>query len=199
MKDEGKNRRSAWPGSWGAWLILGSFFLGLFFPLAVRADTPKIGDILVTVKDGQLLVYAKVTDCFTKDMEAAILAGVPTTFTFYLHLFQERSFWWDEKIADVAVKHTVKYDSVKKVYHVSADEGPEIAQFQDFESAKNAMAELNGIPIGHPRDLRKDRPAYVTIKAKLDKVRLPLHLEYVFFFVSLWDFETGWHKKAVAF
>jgi hypothetical protein len=37
------------------------------------------------------------------------------------------------------------------------------------------------------------------IKAKLDKVRLPLYMEYVFFFVSLWDFETDWYRQEVAF
>jgi hypothetical protein len=37
------------------------------------------------------------------------------------------------------------------------------------------------------------------IKAKLDKVRLPLGMEYVFFFVSLWDFETDWYKQRFMF
>ena len=30
------------------------------------------------------------------------------------------------------------------------------------------------------------------VKAELEKVRLPLYLHYVLFFVSLWDFETDW-------
>lgn len=29
--------------------------------------------------------------------------------------------------------------------------------------------------------------------AELNKIRLPFHLHYVFFFLSLWDFETDWH------
>jgi len=29
--------------------------------------------------------------------------------------------------------------------------------------------------------------------AELDKIRLPLYLHYVFFFLSLWDFETDWY------
>jgi len=31
------------------------------------------------------------------------------------------------------------------------------------------------------------------VKAELEKVRLPLYLHYVLFFVSLWDFETDWY------
>ncbi len=36
---------------------------------------------------------------------------------------------------------------------------------------------------------------YLKMKVKIDKVRLPLYMEYVFFFVSFWDFETAWYKK----
>jgi hypothetical protein len=43
--------------------------------------------------------------------------------------------------------------------------------------------------------LKPGAPAYFQIKAELDPVRLPLHLEYLFFFVSLWDFETDWHHE----
>jgi len=40
---------------------------------------------------------------------------------------------------------------------------------------------------------------YVRMKAKLDKVQLPLKLEYLLFFVSLWDFETAWYHYPVNF
>jgi hypothetical protein len=57
------------------------------------------------------------------------------------------------------------------------------------------MTELNGVVVAPVRQLQKNRPAYIMIKAKLDKVRLPLGMEYAFFFVSLWDFETDWYKQ----
>jgi len=41
--------------------------------------------------------------------------------------------------------------------------------------------------------LKSGIPIYLRIKAALDPVRLPLHSEYLFFFVSLWDFKTDWH------
>ena len=57
------------------------------------------------------------------------------------------------------------------------------------------MADLNGVPIAQLKTLKRNEYYYVRIKAKLDKVRLPLRLEYVFFFVSLWDFETDWYRE----
>jgi hypothetical protein len=40
---------------------------------------------------------------------------------------------------------------------------------------------------------------YLKMRVKIDKVRLPLHMEYVFFFVSFWDFETAWYKQSFSY
>jgi hypothetical protein len=37
----------------------------------------------------------------------------------------------------------------------------------------------------------------LAVKAKLDPVKLPLRLECILFFVSLWDFETDWCHRTV--
>jgi hypothetical protein len=132
-------------------------------------------------------------------MESAIMAGVPTTFTFLLDLYQERPRWIDEKISSVIVKQTIKYDNVKKVFYISSMEGYRQSEFQDFEAAKKAMSELNGIVVASLKDLQKNNSYYLMVKAKLDKIRLPLHMEYVLFFVSLWDFETDWYRQRIGY
>lgn len=67
--------------------------------------------------------------------------------------------------------------------------------FSDFESAQKAMSDFNGIVAVPMSSLKKGKNYYTIIKIKMDKVRLPLHMEYVFFFVSLWDFETSWYRQ----
>ena len=172
--------------------------LSAWIPPRASGQEAQIKDILITTRGYQVLVYARVTNCFTKDMEAAIMAGVPTTFTFLLNLYQQRSGWPDKKISDSVITRTVKYDSVKKTFYVSSSLDRDPVLFQDLESAKRAMSEFNG-SIALPSDLRKDRPHYVMMMAKMDKIRLPLYMEYVFFFVSLWDFETAWYRQPVVF
>ena len=169
----------------------------LVFPLSSYGRGARIADIVVTNSSDKVIVYAKVVNCFTKRMESAILAGVPTTFTFLLDLYQERENWFDEKISSVVVKQTIKYDNVKKVYYIASIEGEKHSEFHEFDGAKKAMSELNGIPVASTKDLHKDKPYYVKIKAKLDKIRLPMNMEYVLFFVSLWDFETDWYRQSV--
>ena len=174
-------------------------YLFLVFPLSSYSRDAKIADIVVTSNDNSVTVYAKVTNCFTRKMESAILSGVPTTFTFLIDLYQEKANWFDEKMSGVIVKQTIKYDNVKKVFYVSSAGGQKQTEFQEFDEAKKAMSELNGIAMSSVLDLRNEKSYYVLVKAKLDEIRLPLHMEYVLFFVSLWDFETDWYRQKVVF
>lgn len=172
--------------------------VGIFFlvSVGVHAHEAKISDFVITSGKRDVLVYFKVGDCFTRKMEEAILAGIPTTFTFLMELFQERSWWFDLKVVSGETRHTIKYDTVKKVFHVTFNgDGRGPLEFTDFSSAKRAMEEVNAAAIAPLNQMEKEGRYYVKVKAKLDKVRLPLHMEYVFFFVSLWDFETDWYRQ----
>ncbi len=168
------------------------YSLSVPFQLQAREATISC---FVTNDATHVLVYARLTNSFTKDMEAAILAGVPTTFTFLIDLYQERRYWVDKKIAGLTVRRTIKYDIVKKLFSVSSEGEKEAITFSDYESAKRAMAELNGFPVVPVKSLQRNEFYAVQIKAKLEKVRLPLNMEYIFFFVSLWDFETDWYRE----
>ncbi|NPU83404.1 MAG: DUF4390 domain-containing protein [Syntrophaceae bacterium] len=163
--------------------------------LATAAATakPLIRDILVTTKGEQVLLYGKISDGFTPDMSAAVMAGFPVQFTFYAGIYQERSFWFDRRISDIEINRTLKYDNLKKTFQVSSDGGSEPAVFQTLGDAKVAMSDLNGFPVASVKALSKNTEYYMKVMAKLDRVRLPLRLEYVFLFVSLWDLETPWH------
>ncbi|MFA4915904.1 MAG: DUF4390 domain-containing protein [Syntrophales bacterium] len=153
----------------------------------------KIADFMLTSSAGNIVVYARVTNCFTKDMESAILAGVPTTFTFLVNLYQKRIHWLDKNISRLVISHTIKYDSVKKNFNFSSINGQEkSAEFQDFDSAKRAMADLNGVIVSSTKNLKKNKTYYISVKAEMDKVHLPLHMD---FFISLWDFETNWYRQ----
>jgi hypothetical protein len=177
-------------------VLLVCYFFAVF-PFNSYGREAKIRDLLINRDANHILVYAMVTDCFTGKMEEAIMAGAPTMFTFMIDLYEKRSYWFDRKLAAVVMKHTLKYDTVKRTFFISSNGAAEPVGFQDFASAKQAMAELNGVAVAPVGILQKDKTYYIRMKAKLDKIRLPMHLEYVFFFVSLWDFETDWIEKTL--
>ena len=166
----------------------------LSFPSPLQAAEATLSDIIVTNTQEDLLVFFDIKGCFTREMEEAILNGIPTTFTIVIKLYRARTAWLDASIASITLEHTIKYDSLKNEFRVtrSEEDNTEIV-VKDFEAAKKAMAEIRNIRVVPLKELQERGKYQLRVKAELEKVRLPLYLHYVLFFVSLWDFETDWY------
>jgi hypothetical protein len=158
------------------------------------AQNARLEDIVVTNTRDDLLVYFSVRDCFTTQMIRAIQNGIPTTFNFFVQLFEERNYAWDKKIADLRVSHTIRYDNLKKTYFLTLDEKKgKVISVKDFEEAKKLMTEIVGLDVTKLTNLEKKRRYKVRMMAQLDRIELPFHLHSVLFFLSLWNFETDWY------
>ncbi len=173
------------------------FLLILIFPLSAFCQKATIKDIQVRRADGVWKVSFDVENCFTEKMEEAIQSGIPTTFTFYINLQQKRGWWKDRKLASVELRHTVQYYPIQKVYQIKLGEDHSALAASSLEEARKMMSRVKEFKIRSSSPFEPGVPAYFRIKAELDPVRLPLHLEYLFFFVSLWDFETDWVSQPV--
>ncbi len=178
------------------WMIGGILFLLiLIFPLPAFCQKASIKDIQVKRTNEAWKVSFDVENCFTEKMEEAIQSGIATTFTFYINLYQKRSWWKDRNLASVEFRHTVQYHPIQKAYQIKLGEDHSSQAASSLEEAKKLMSKVKELKIQSSSPLESGVPAYFRIKAELDPVRLPLHLEYLFFFVSLWDFETDWVVK----
>jgi hypothetical protein len=178
------------------WIIGGIVLLLVWlFPLSAFCQKASIKDVKVKGANSLWKVSFDVENCFTNKMEEAIQSGIRTTFTFYIRLYQKRSWWRDRKVASVEVRHTVLYHPIQKVYQVKLGEKHPPLAVSSLEEVKRLMSKVKELEIQSSSPLKPGVPAYFRIKAELDPVRLPLHLEYLFFFVSLWDFETDWHLE----
>jgi hypothetical protein len=182
------------------------FFILLFIAIGclgavtdVQAIEPTINDIIITNNKENVLLYARVVNGFKTEMESTILAGVPAVFTLHMEVYQVRSVFWDKKITSYGIKRTIKYDNLKKTFSIFTNGNETPTVFPDFESAQKAMADLSGIIVVPLQKLVRGNNYYLLMKVKIDKVRLPLHMEYVFVFVSYWDFETAWYKQRFSY
>lgn len=178
------------------WLIGGILvLLILLYPFSAFCQKAAIKDVNVKERNGAWKVTFSVENCFTEKMEEAIQSGIRTTFTFYVDLCQRRTWWKDRKMASVEFRHSVLYHPIQKVYQVKLGEDHSSLSVSSLEEAKRLMSRVKEVEIRSSSPPEPRTPAYFQIKAELDPVRLPLHLEYLFFFVSLWDFETSWHRE----
>lgn len=176
-------------------IFLFGFFSFMGLPMQAQAIEPEMTDILITNNTENVLLYARLVNGFKTEMESAILAGVPTIFTLQIEVYQVRSYVWDKKMISHEIKRIIKYDNLKKTFSIDTNGNTEPVIFPDFESAQKAMADFNGIIAAPLARLVKGNNYYLMMKVKIDKVRLPLHMEYIFFFVSFWDFETAWYRQ----
>ena len=155
------------------------------------AQDARLTDIIVTNTRDDLLVYLNVEGAFREKMKTAILSGVPATFSFFISLYQNRNFWFDKKLADLKITHTIKYNNLKKEFSVkrSWENGVPLVT-QSFAEAQKWMAEIDSLKIVPLNILEKGGHYQIRAKAELSKLTLPFYLHYVFAFVSLWYFET---------
>jgi hypothetical protein len=183
---------------WGtsALIVLSLFLIASVAAASVfhRGAEATLSDIIVTNTREDLLAFFEIKGCFTREMDEAILNGIPTTFTILVELSRARAFWVDESLSAEEIEHSIKHDSFRNEFQVRrTEDGGKVLVFKDFPAAKKAMAEVKGIKVVPLQRLVKGSKYQLRVKAELQKVRLPLNLHYVLFFLSLWDFQTDWY------
>lgn len=154
----------------------------------------SLKNIIITNTRDDLIVYLKVQGAFTEKIKKVILSGVPTTFSFFITLYRVRDLWFDKKIADLKLNHTIKYDSLKKEFTVIRPwmhDKPVVVK--SFRKAQKLMADIDSLKVVSLNMLQKGTHYQLRAKAELSRRRLPFYLHYVLFFVSLWNFETDWY------
>lgn len=166
----------------------------LFFQPTCFAEEAKLMNIVVTNNRDDLLLYLGASGAFREKTKKAILSGVPTTFTFFIALNQNRTYWFNKALVDIKVTHTIRYDNLKKVFEVRRSwDNANVISTSSFEEAQKLMVEIDSLKIVALETLEKGRNYQIRAKAKLSRLTLPLHLHRVLFFLSFWDFETDWY------
>lgn len=182
----------------GFFILIIFIFSLLILPISLQAQKGFIRDVRIKTIKGGYSVSFYVEDCFTEKIEEAIKAGIPTTFNFYIKLYQKR--WWkDKEIASCEFSHVIKFYPVQKEFHIKLGENRNSYTTSNFEEAKRIMATVKDVEIRHPITINSEGPAELRIKVELDPMKLPFPLEYLSFLISLWDFETDWHIESIPF
>jgi hypothetical protein len=171
--------------------------LAVFSPVSdpAIAKEIRISNLIVTNTRDDLLLYLTIEDSFPESITAAIHHGIPTTFSFFVVLYQTRSAWFDKKLVDLEITHTIRYNSLKKEYVVERSwDTDKIRIVKTFDEARELMTDIEGMKIISLSQLEKGRQYRLLAKVRLKKATLPLALHHVLLFMSFWDVETDWYS-----
>ena len=184
-------------------IVIALLIFQLVYSTSAFAGDAYIRKVVVTNSNDDLVVFFNLDGAFTKSIVDAINNGIPTTFTFLIRLDTVKNAWFDSSVSNIKIYRTIKYDSLKKQYVVTqtmnGENEEELKKTQDFSEAKKAINEFKNIFVVGTHKLLKDTKYVINIKAELEKLKLPFYLEYILFFVSIWDFETSWYVEEFTF
>ncbi|MBF0232199.1 MAG: DUF4390 domain-containing protein [Desulfamplus sp.] len=177
------------------YLLIGVILIQIILPASAMAKRRcSLENILITNTRDDLISYFTVTGAFTEKMSEAVLKGVPASFSFFVSVYRKRDAWFDQKIADINISTTLKYNSLKQDFTVIRPwktDKPFITT--SFDQAKDMACNIYNLKILSLDQLVKGEQYQIRLKAEMNKATLPLYLHYVFFFISFWDFETDWY------
>jgi len=165
--------------------------------LTVEA-APSLVNIGVGTKGKIVVINARLLEGFTNSVEEAIESGVPITFIFEAELRQVNDFWNDPLISSNTINHTVKYDSLKKVYRFT-EFGKRVKRkiaTRNKQKYQQMMLTLDNIPISSTRRLKFNEKYYVRIKASLETDDFWFPFNHVFFFLPFDSFEAAWTESS---
>lgn len=163
--------------------------------LSANAFAASITNMSISNTEENLILSLKVDGAFTNEMQEAVLNGISTSFSYVVTLTQTRTLFPDKLIHESKFTNTIKYDTLRKTFVVRRSwENYRPMTTSSFAEAREWMSEINSVPVIPLESLRKDNRYKINAKAELDKITLPFFLNYIFFFTSLWDFETNWHS-----
>lgn len=169
---------------------------GAFAPATAAArNRAEIVEVCLKPHMKNLELSLHIENCFTPKMEEAILSGVETTFKILLVLEKNGLLFFSNKLLNLSLEHSIKYDRLNNEFRVTLPEhSGKVLATADFAEAKQWMSRVEDLSLIPIWRLEKETEYKLRIKAELSKVRLPLFFRYIFYFVSLWDFETKWHE-----
>ncbi len=157
------------------------------------AESARIKNMAVSSTSDKLVLYFELENAFAENIVRALESGIKITFSLPVRVYKKRRFWPDKKVVSINLSHTIKYDALKKEYHIIRSWKPDKSlTVKSFDKAVAAMNIVDGVNLASLDRFEKGQFYRAKAKAKLDKLSRPYYLKYILFFMSFWEFETDW-------
>ncbi|MFQ5882016.1 MAG: DUF4390 domain-containing protein [Candidatus Methylomirabilales bacterium] len=158
-----------------------------------------MGNVILTELQKDVLVFATLQEAFTQEIQESIINGVPTTFTYQIRLMRHRAVFPDAEVVVKAVRQQVAYDLLADEFRLTREDGGEHNSqvTKSYTQVRRWMAELRGVRLIPREKLEAGQLYYVRVKAEIRSVSLVFPLNYLPFFISLFNFDTPWASSSL--
>jgi len=175
----------------------------LALPSYSFAENTVIRNISISSSSIYLNARFQLAHSFNKKMEEAIKTGIPTTFNYYINLYQIRPLWKDTLLTSFTLSKTIKYDALKKEYLVtektSAGNNIRSSDTPTLYEAKKIMNNVDVLSLYPIWKLDRSKSYYIKIKADSEGIDPPSYINYLLFFLNRMNFETDWFVESFTY
>jgi hypothetical protein len=156
--------------------IIFLFFL-LIFPMRMIADSvsdePRIKQFRWSETPFGFHVWATLQRGFQRDIEEAIIAGIPTSFRYQLKFKQYRWYWDNKYLFDMTITHTVRYDTLRKIFTITKLRADVVQPYsvtttEDITIMREIMSNFDAEVEISPKSIKEDRQYYFSLHAVIE-------------------------------
>ena len=152
---------------------------------------PYLEDFVMGTTHGKITLSLKVANPFDHEIKSLLLNGVSQKISLStkvnINKFNLFLVKFNREVKAAFYTHRIKYDNLKKLFTVSLSPGENPIETTSYKEAIQLATEFKNIMLLNEDQLEQNRSYQVEARTEIRKVRLPFHLEYLFFFLSAWD------------
>lgn len=152
---------------------------------------PYLEDFVMSSEKKQITLSLKVANPFDHEIKSLLLNGVSQKITLSIKVkvnsFNLYLVKFNREIKNITYIHNIEYDNLKKLFTVSINHSTKPVETTSYKEAIKLARQFKDIALLDGNQLEQNRSYQVDAQAEIREVRLPFHLEYLFFFFSAWD------------
>ena len=152
---------------------------------------PYLEDFVMSSEKKQISLSLNVANPFDHEIKSLLLNGVSQKITLTIKVkvnrFNLYLVKFNREISNTAYTHDIEYDNLKKLFTVSMPSPAKPIETTSYKEAIKIATQFKDITLLNKNQLNDGQSYQVDARTEIRKVRLPFHLEYLFFFLSAWD------------
>ncbi|MBW1980544.1 MAG: DUF4390 domain-containing protein [Deltaproteobacteria bacterium] len=160
----------------------------------VSASSRQPEHILVFASNGAVLVRVGLGDDLCARIQHSTMDGIPVNVAISVVFSRIRSLWLDEKLTEVTIQRTLKYDLTRKNYVVLDDNSSQaLLTTPSFTEAMHVLFSVEHLKLAPTTKLHKGEHYQIRARAEVTKKGIPPILRPLLTIFPRYSCKTDWY------
>ena len=157
-----------------------------------RADTIPAKSADLILEDDTYVLNAQFDVAFNPTLEEALQKGISLYFVLEFELGRPRWYWFDEKVAQLAVQYRVAYSPLTRQYRLTS--GLLSQHFDSLDEVEHLLSRVASRPVIARDALVKGARYEAAVRLRLDVTQLSKPFQINALASRDWSLESEWYR-----